>query len=90
MTQVKKDANQHGTYSVNPFAMYPKHLKNTISSLLQSNAATLISTKELQKNFDNAFIDLEKREKEMKNQDMKIREKQLQLEQAEKKRYYVS
>ena len=77
MIQVKKDANQHGTYSVNPFAMYPKHLKNTVSTLLQANTVSLIDTKELQRNFDNAFIDIEKREKEMKNQDMKIREKHL-------------
>jgi len=76
MTQVKKDAQQHGTYSINPFAMYPKNIKNTIATLLQSNTASLINTKELQKTFDNAFVDLVKQEKDLKNcMDIKLREK---------------
>lgn len=34
--QVKKDAQAHGTYSLNPFAFYPKNIKNTILSLLST------------------------------------------------------
>jgi hypothetical protein len=31
---IKKDQSSHGTYSLNPFAFYPKHLKNTLIHLM--------------------------------------------------------
>jgi len=90
LNQVKKDAQQHGTYSVNPFAMYPKHIKNTIATLLATaQGGSLLNTRELQKPFENAFIDLVKKEKDEKNMDIKLREKQLEQE-KEKKRFFVS
>ena len=49
----------------------------------------MINTKELQKNFDNAFIDLVKQEKELKdNKDLKLRDRN--LNEPEKKRFFVS
>lgn len=35
-SQIKKDSNNHGTYSLNPFALYPKNIKNTVATLFQN------------------------------------------------------
>ena len=59
--------------------MYPKHIKNTIVTLLATaQGGSLLNTRELQKPFENAFIDLVKKEKDEKNMDIKLREKQME------------
>ena len=35
--QLRKDAAAHGTYTLNPFAFYPKNIKNTLQTLLGEN-----------------------------------------------------
>lgn len=42
-TQIRKDEKGYGTYSLNPFAFYPKNLKNTVSHLMSNNDGNLLS-----------------------------------------------
>ena len=54
-SQLKKDSNNHGTYSLNPFAMYPKNIKNTVANLfLNKQNQNLIPN---DKKYELAFID---------------------------------
>lgn len=36
LSQIKKDQAAHGTYSLNPFAFYPKNIQKTLMTMMQS------------------------------------------------------
>jgi hypothetical protein len=76
---------------LNPFAFYPKHLKNTLIHLMQSEKVgdhlASLSIEESSK-FDNAFIDMSLKEKDKKKiMDVKFQKKEDLLT---KKRYLAS
>ena len=88
LNQIKKDQKGYGTYSLNPFAFYPKNLKNTLISLMSNGEVSLL--KDQMKKFEAAFIDtsyLEDPKTKTKNQDIVWRE---QEEQKRKKRFLAS
>ena len=52
---MKKDHHQHGTYTLNPYAFYPKNLKNAINVLIGEKFQG-----EFRKGFEQAFVDQKK------------------------------
>ena len=80
--QIKKDSQAHGTYSMNSFAIYPKHLKNTIQTLFQTNSQNLMPNL---KKFENAFTDQTQQESNI-YKDMKLQ----MLEESKKKRRFMT
>lgn len=80
--QIKKDSQAHGTYSMNSFAIYPKHLKNTVQTLFQSNAQNLMPNS---KKFENAFTDQTQQESNI-YKDIKLQ----MLEESKKKRRFMT
>ena len=82
---MKKDNHQHGTYTLNPFAFYPKNLKTSINVLIGDR----LFQGENRKGFENAFVDTAKMKDlgDSKLKDMKyMREEEL----LQKKRYLNS
>ena len=52
---MKKDNHQHGTYTLNPFAFYPKNLKTAINVLIGDRFQG-----DFKRGFENAFVDVSK------------------------------
>ena len=62
-TQIKRDEKAYSTYSLNPFAFYPKNIKNTVQALLMTKDYNQVAN--FQKKYDLAFVDVSLYDKEV-------------------------
>jgi hypothetical protein len=51
---MKRDDKGYGTYTLNPFAFYPKNIKNTITNLMSNSESNLVNN---MKKYNDAFTD---------------------------------